>query len=595
MVTSDRNRLNRSHTRLPGWLAPACLLMLTALTAGSARGVEIDARFQPFRVAEGQTATYTLRISGADTVPEVAPPEVDGLSLEPAGRGSERMITPQGVSRAVTLSYTAVASEPGSYTVPAFAVELDGERVMVPEASLTVTPNPLRLELELPREKLYLGEVVPVRLRLYVPEGQRVGSNMEHPVLETSTFVNGGFPESPRERTQQVGGQAFRTFTWETTLRPVKAGRQEILFRFELYVTARESIGRNLPSWGSFSFSRRQRVILYTDDAAYTVSPLPEEGRPENFSGAIGTFAFGTQSVEPERARAGELIELTVEVEGMGNFDSLEPPRLADAPGWRVFEPDRAFRGSDVFDFSGTATYTYSLVPQEAGKTATPPLGFSYFDPDEERYISLEAPGLPVEVFPAPGQPGPAPGQADSGPGERPGRQTTLAEELPLKVEPGSGPATLTPLFYRPGFYAAQLLPAAATAAALAVGRRQRRLREDAAYARERARRAAMRAALGRADAAAQRGDSPAFLDAALDALRNAAAGGRDLQPAALTRNELDELLRGAGVSQETLEDARALLAADEAARYGGGPVPADIGRLNQRLRAVTGELTRKR
>ena len=64
---------------------------------------------------------------------------------------------------------------------------------------------------------------------------------------------------------------------------------------------------------------------------------LPEDNRPDDFSGAIGQFDFQA-SVAPLQVKAGDPLTLKMDIKGSGNFKNLKMP-VFKAPGFKSYEP----------------------------------------------------------------------------------------------------------------------------------------------------------------------------------------------------------------------------------------------------------------
>jgi len=127
------------------------------------------------------------------------------------------------------------------------------------------------------------------------------------------------------------------------------------------------------------------------------VKPLPQAGKPTDFSGAVGNFQLATEG-SPKQVKIGDPITMKMRVSGRGNFDRMTAPVLADAAGWRTYPPSSTFKADDQLNYSGTKTFEVAVVP-EAKKTAMPVFHFSYFDPLSEKYVTLnsETAALTVE------------------------------------------------------------------------------------------------------------------------------------------------------------------------------------------------------
>ena len=109
-----------------------------------------------------------------------------------------------------------------------------------------------------------------------------------------------------------------------------------------------------------------RQITVPTQSAKLDVKPLPKEGRPDDFSGAIGQFSLQT-SAAPKQAAAGDPISLNVTVSGRGNFDAMGSPVLLEADGWRTYPPGEKFEASpsDPIGFNGEKRFEYMLVARE--------------------------------------------------------------------------------------------------------------------------------------------------------------------------------------------------------------------------------------
>ena len=79
-----------------------------------------------------------------------------------------------------------------------------------------------------------------------------------------------------------------------------------------------------------FGFSRHDNLahqVITSNQLTMHIHPLPAEGRPENFTGAIGQFQVKGDA-QPATVAMGEPVLLTFSVAGVGNFDYVRCPAL---------------------------------------------------------------------------------------------------------------------------------------------------------------------------------------------------------------------------------------------------------------------------
>ncbi|MGQ0613753.1 MAG: hypothetical protein ACT4PV_08460 [Planctomycetaceae bacterium] len=258
---------------------------------------------------------------------------------------------------------------------------------------------------------------------------------------------------------------------------------------------------------------------------ALTIHPLPEEGRPAGFGGAVGRFRVAAQAT-PLEMEAGASLQLVLRIEGHGNLERFDPPRLDALAGFHAYGllDDRG---------AGARTITYDLAPLDATVRALPRIEFAYFDP--------EPPGA---------------------------YKTAWTEAIPLAVRPrpGSEPTEPAP----PAKARPALWPFAAAALALLALRLLLR-------ARARTRREASRAR------SASRALSTASGPALADALAEFLAAHLHCPAAAVISPDLPARLHAAGLPSALASRAASLLERLVGGRYGGTPpTPADAAEARE-------------
>jgi hypothetical protein len=174
------------------------------------------------------------------------------------------------------------------------------------------------------------------------------------------------------------------------------------------------------------------------------IVPLPREGRPADFSGAIGSFTIASDA-SPAKAQPGDPITLKVTVSGQGNFDAVNAPTLTNDDGWRSYPPSQNFQATDSLGYSGDKEFNFTMVAKQDQK-ATPGISFAYFDPAKDKYLTITSSPVAVDAkgsAPAPSQPLTAaaqtPAQASSatpGPAVRPAVAELSGDFTPRKFQP---------------------------------------------------------------------------------------------------------------------------------------------------------------
>ena len=161
-------------------------------------------------------------------------------------------------------------------------------------------------------------------------------------------------------------GKPFRCITLkQVLLYPQQSGEQEISPLSTSFVLQLPS--NQVDFFGNRSYVTRSRR-LQSNALKIKVSPLPEEGKPANFSGAVGKFSlsvnFPTRTVNAGETAQGEVI-----ISGKGNFKLFDMPKLTFPPALEVYAPkEEEHLNHSATGVSGDITHTYTIVPQYKGK-----------------------------------------------------------------------------------------------------------------------------------------------------------------------------------------------------------------------------------
>jgi len=137
---------------------------------------------------------------------------------------------------------------------------------------------------------------------------------------------------------------------------------------------------------------------LKSNPVVINVQPLPEAGKPIDFSGAVGNFTFHSE-IDKTRLKTNEAVTLKCTVSGKGNLQLIDKMNVSFPPDFESYEPkvnsSIQAAGSEV---SGTQTFEYLLIPRKAGKFNIKPISFSYYDLSKRKYITLSSPEFTIEV-----------------------------------------------------------------------------------------------------------------------------------------------------------------------------------------------------
>jgi hypothetical protein len=439
--------ISRRSARHQFALAWAVVSGLWTMVSGLvwAADVQVQAMVSRRQVPLNGRLELTLQIEGTQDAraPELSLGEFDAQYVGPSTQIS---IINGRMSASVAHRYLLTPRREGTVTIEPIRVEVEGrtfqtqpiEVEVLPPASVTsqgglgggapavVEPEPLELGEALQlvvapeRTRAYLNQAIPIRLQLVITGvGVR---DIRMPTLQAEGFLVKPMGE-PRQSDMVVGGQPATLLEFDTVAVPLKTGAlslgpaslecrvvQPQPARRRRGVDPFEEFFGGGPLFdGFFGGTQLVPVRVRAEPVSIEVLPLPEEGKPATFAGAVGAFTMELTAV-PREVAAGEPVTLTMTVRGTGNVESVASPTLSgDLTQWKVYDPQpRAPNqpGRAMMGQTGLTDKTFEqvLIPLDPSVREIPQAQFSFFNPGSALYETLTQGPLPIHVKPAPVQ-----------------------------------------------------------------------------------------------------------------------------------------------------------------------------------------------
>lgn len=180
---------------------------------------------------------------------------------------------------------------------------------------------------------------------------------------------------------------------------PQKAGELTIE-PFEIVVLTQERSGRGQSIFDDF-FATYHTVKqrLATPEKIIKVKELPTPS-PASFTGAVGSFNFEA-TLDKEEVKTNEAINLKVRVSGSGNLRLINAPKVEFPPGFEVFDTKTTDKISTTKKgATGAKEFDIVAIPRAPGQFELGPLEFTYFNPVQQKYITLTSKPLAINVEP---------------------------------------------------------------------------------------------------------------------------------------------------------------------------------------------------
>ena len=480
------------------------MIFLCSISPG--RAAEVEAQLDRDSVPAGNGAILTLRISGGHAEPPEIP-AVENLIVQSRGQSQQvRMINGQ-TTVSVAYTYAVGSHTPGVYQIPAVDIVVDGKKfttqalqlkvldsgaAQAPPAAAPNAPGAQPAAEEPPdtgekrfgfltvevvgsdRKHVYVGEIAPVRIRAWLPADSR--ANLRSGIQpEGKAFTLHNVSGQPQQTQEIRDGKRYLVVTWFGGMSATKAGKYPASLSVDATVAVRDTSApkpQRRRMGGPFDdpffdnvFDQmdtpmiQKDVTLKSDDQEIEVRPLPTDGRPPGFTGAVGDFKFDASEI-PNDWKTGEPQQITTRLTGSGNFALMKAPELTPADSWKTYAGKDEFTAGDNASFSGSKVFQFSAVPRMGGKQEVA-LAFSYFDPATEAYKTTSTPPKTIQVAGADivdVEPVAAPATKE------PEKKVATLVAQHVAISPA---ASLVPLIARPAF--AEMLVTAAVLGAFGV------------------------------------------------------------------------------------------------------------------------------
>ena len=315
-----------------------------------------------------------------------------------------------------TYSYFLKPLKKGKLKINQASIEIDGEiykslqievlitdSVKQPSDSITQYYNDDDIELRalISKGSPYLNEPITVVYKLYYKAPINISDARE---TETPNFKDfwSQIIKIPQLKVNReiYKGQNYNVVEWrKVVLYPQKVGELEISplslnLVLDVPTDKRDFFGNVIYDQTSQIISTGMRRIIVKD--------LPQLGKPDSFSGAVGNFEFDV-ILNKNSLRATESFQAELKVKGNGNLKLFDLPDILVPNSMELFEPEREeLISTNLSGMSGSVSKFFTVIPRFQGNFPIEEVEFSYFDPNTEKYKVVKSPRLTIDVYDGP-------------------------------------------------------------------------------------------------------------------------------------------------------------------------------------------------
>jgi len=277
------------------------------------------------------------------------------------------------------------------------------------------------LKMTASKNTCYVGEPIIATCKLYsrLPSESKVA---ERPSFSGFSVFDMVQPEQGTISREILGGRPYNGYlirkaqlyplqSGDLTIEPVELDNNVTLFRENK--TARPpsapagSVFDQMMKdfWGDEEgegVPEKHQLNLTTPPLLIHVKPLPEAGKPVDFSGAVGQFTLSS-SLTNTTLKTNQTDTLLLVLTGSGNLPLVNAPALRLPSGLEAFDPSAKEQiDQTVSPIKGRKIFAYAFSANKGGQYTLPSISIAYFDPQTATYKIDATQPLLLSVEPGP-------------------------------------------------------------------------------------------------------------------------------------------------------------------------------------------------
>lgn len=558
-------------------------------SAAFAKDVTVDLQVDRELVEVGDILQLGIMIENSQNAPAPQIKIVDGFKSQYLGPSTKVSIINGKSTSSITHRYRLVAMKTGIFTLGPFTFKYKGDNyttttkhVEVVDRGQGLSPSgrnradtgssaaingKIFLNVITAKNSAYINERIAVTLQLYV--SRLSVRDIQFPVFEGQGFLKDDFGP-PRQYRKSLGDTLYDVVEFQTWMYPTKSGQITIgPAKIKCNIVSRSTRAQGRRGLDSFfddsffsDFFNRLQVYpkeIISDEILLEVRALPAKGRPKNFSGAVGDFQMKVKAA-PLTLKVGDPITLNMEISGVGNFDSVQSPVLSSEEKFKVY-------GSQVQEADGKKSFEQVSIPLDENIQEIPAIEFTFFNPQNRKYISRMQSPIAIDVAEADDQEIKVVDGTQIAQGAAP-THVLGKDIIYIKEDIGSVRVQGKNIYNNRWFLILQLLPLLLLCAAIVFQRQRERLSADVSYARKLRAPKIARKKIKKVKEYLAAGKTAEFYDCLFKTLQEYLGHRFNRPSAGITVEAVDELVSGKGLDAEVVLKLKRCFRECDSARY---------------------------
>lgn len=557
-----------------------CFLPCTTAIADE---ISVSASVDNSIVSVGSRIQLIVSIKRTQSINAPELPKINGFQTQYLGPRTKFSYVNGRVSASIEHRYLLAALKVGEYTINSIEVKYKGKSYFTEPIAVEIIQGSTELKekiyltLTAEKEKVYLNEGLPIAIKLYYR--QLNPPEMANPTIFASAFSVRNFTR-PKLTEEVIDGVRFKCFNFQTVVYPVSVGQQTLgpaQLKCNVVAQTPSFSLDNFFDRPQFDWNQKRRIVLKSDPLKINVLAHPQDGKPRDFSGAVGQYTLQAEA-KPTEVKVGEPITLTMRVTGSGNMETVSLPNIYGLDRFKTYDPQ-------IKTDERGKSFEQVLIPEDESVKAIPEIRFSYFDPEGERYHTIKKAEIPLHVTAIAGEERlkivDLPSAEKTVTREKLGRDILYIKDSMKGLQRGN-----TYLYQNSLFLFAQTLPLIAFVGVLIYQKRKDKLTGDISYARQRHAPRKAKKGLEAAKKLAGAGQTRTFCDVIFKTMQEY-IGDQFALPSAGITSEVVAALQKHGVKEDVQDKLRDFFESCDSVRYASEEISQE---QMQRLLTLTEE-----
>ncbi len=389
------------HVPIKCWYSTLTVLVFLISTSAYAGGTfkgKTVVEGNEFEVGEQFLVEYKLLASGSYSLrnPRFGLSGADFKGLEIIREGQDRNFSfGFGDNSVFNYKYFLKASKPGTYTIPAVTITMDGKSYKTQSTTVNIVKatvdnsitGDLLLKLKPNKPSVYVGEAIRYDLIWYSAFDAEKFELSELPKFDG--FIVKTIQSQSKKKLKTINGKKYLTRKrLSFVLTPIKAGKIKLPdVKGSIYLKA----GRGF-------FTQYEQKEISTGRLTLNVKPLPSPPAGVVDPIMVGKFKLKTK-VDKKALEVNDAVTIRLILSGNGNLNTLNDLELNIPTAFEALPPTTKDNvKTDLNGVNGTKTFEFVAIPRQPGKFTIPSITINAFNPKKKKYYQLTSDEIKLTV-----------------------------------------------------------------------------------------------------------------------------------------------------------------------------------------------------